>query len=63
MNTTEYNVIENGCHIRPATIQEAIEFCAANPTRTWEKATKVSTGAIVDAWYGYGISMQTGVIA
>ncbi len=63
MSTTEYFAIENGCHARRATIIEAIEFCASNPTRTWEKATKVSSDAVIDTYYGPGISMQTGVIA
>lgn len=46
---------KTGLQLREATIIEAIEFCAANPSRTWEKATQVSTGALVDTDYGPGI--------
>lgn len=46
---------KTGLQIREASIIEAIEFCAANPSRTWEKATMVSTGVLVDTDYGPGI--------
>lgn len=57
-----YQVIDqkDGRHLRDATPGEAEEFRALNPDRVFECSTVVSTGALVDTWYGPGVYVPEG---
>jgi hypothetical protein len=57
MTMTTYIVIDpkSRLHLREATTEEAVEFRKLNPSSTWERATVVSTGALIDTDNGPGL--------
>jgi len=57
MNDPRYMVMDpqTGTQLREATCEERAEYLRRNPDPTWERTTKVSTGALVECDRGYGL--------